>query len=254
MSGGLAGRTVAVTRPERACAKARRAGEPFGATIRCYPLIEVILRGDAELVAAVLPEYDWLLFTSANGVRAYALARRKGGAGTPEKSRAACVGPQTVQAARDFGLDATVVPADPSGAAVVRLLADQLPKGATLLWVRGNLADPGLTEPLRAAGLSVSQAVGYDTRPSGEAPSLVRDVRAREVDVVTFSSGSAADAFADAWDDPLPPAVVLAALGPSTAASLKRRGLLPDVVAESTDFGDLLKALDRFDFGEGMFR
>lgn len=240
-----------MTRPERACAEARRAGTRFGAFVRCYPLIEVTLREDAELLAAVRSEYDWLLFTSANAVQAYVDARRKAGAGTPKKSRAACVGPRTAQVARDSGLDVELMPDGPSGEGVVRLLADRPQSGAALLWVRGNLADPGLTDPLRDAGMSVAQAVGYDTKPSGEASTLVRDVRAGEVDAVTFFSGSAADAFADAWNDPSPPDTVLAALGPATAAALRRRGLFPGVVAESADFSALLSDLDGFDFEKG---
>lgn len=177
------------------------------------PLIEIVPVAEAPLDLSGL---QGLLFTSSNGVEAFA-------ARTADRSLPAlCVGDMTAAAARAAGF-ADAASADGDVAAIAALAAAAYRPGAgAFLHVRGRHAAGDLTGRLAAAGIPARAAELYDQRTVDLAPAAASALAAGAVEVVAlFSPRSArifaAQARAAGW--PLG-GVAFAALSPAVAAAL----------------------------------
>jgi len=249
----LFGRRVLVSRaPEQAEALCR-ALEEAGAQPVVVPMIRSVPMPDApetEAAIAALPVYDWIVFTSANAVRALAqLARAAGHDPHALPARALCVGPATRSAAARAGFAATPLPA-PAGDAEALLaalrsnlsLADR-----RVLWPRGAAAGPELALGLREAGAWVDEVVLYRTEPAAfDAPALVGALAEGSLHALTFASPSAARSFAAGIGEEglrVARRSVVVALGRVTAAALAQLGLPAAAVAESPEPAALVAAL-----------
>ncbi|MEM8748651.1 MAG: uroporphyrinogen-III synthase [Actinomycetota bacterium] len=240
----LDGCRVVVTRQERG-----RLGdllEAVGAQVVHVPLIEVVdAAGDGlEQELDRLDEHRWLVVTSGEG------ADRVGRAAASHPSvRLAAVGTVTADrlgAASGRAVD--VVPERQLAAALVDEFAGQAP--TTVLVAQADRAAPTLVEGLRRLGHSVTAVTAYETRTRHPTPAEI--ARIADSDVVVFTSGSAAESWAEAMTDretdPLRrpvdrPAVV--AIGPTTDASIRDLGLKSDAVATDHSLHGLVDALIR---------
>jgi uroporphyrinogen III methyltransferase/synthase len=249
----LFGRRVLVSRsPEQAGALCR-ALEEAGAEPVLVPMIRVVpapMAPELEAALAGLPEYDWIVFTSANGVRAFAaLARGAGCALHALAARALCVGPATRAAAAQAGFAVAALPA-PAGdveALLAELRSGESMAGRRVLWPRGAAAGPELGLGLREAGAWVDDVVVYRTEPAAfDAPVLLAALEEGSLHALTFASPSAARSFAAGMGpDGMATArrVVVAAIGRVTASALAQLGLPADAVAESPEPAALVRAL-----------
>jgi uroporphyrinogen-III synthase len=191
---------VALTRPRE------RSGHGFE-TLRAAGFIPVqrrlirIAPALQELTAAVpqVANADWLVFTSAEAVRALDRVLHATGAGWPKGIRAACVGPATAKAASQAGLAVGLVPRVYDGAA----LADALLQEGSLVsqrffWPRAEAANTGLADRLREAGAHVTDVVAYTTVPNENGGlRLRRDIESGFIRAVLFFSPSAVDAYVE---------------------------------------------------------
>lgn len=229
--------TLLLTRPEaqsRAFAAALEAALPG----RFRPVIAPVLR-----IAPVAAEIDLagaqaLLFTSANGVEAFAAA-------SPERGLPAlCVGAMTAQAARAAGFAARSADGDVAGLAALAA-REARPGGGDLVHVRGRHAAGDLTGRLSALGLPARGLEIYDqiaVPPPAEAAALLA---AGRVDVLTAFSPRSAALFAatsraEGWDLS---AATLVAL--SAAADAAHDAPAPGrrVVSETPTRADMIAAL-----------
>lgn len=204
----LFGRRIVVTR-SRAQAPAFMARlRDLGADVRSLPAIECVPpESYAALDAALarLDSYDWIVFTSANGVeRFFARLQERMPAGRPADARAlshariAAIGPATAAHLREYGIIADAVPATYRGEAVCAAMQQVCEAsggtlaGARVLLPRAQVARRALPDLLRRAGAHVEVVPVYQTVvPHGEsAESLARSLREGRVDAVTFTSSS----------------------------------------------------------------
>lgn len=237
MTAPLAGRSVALTRPEAGELGVRLAA--LGATVVHVPLIEVgePADGGAALRAALarLAAFDWLVVTSANG------ARRAGPAAASHPSlRLAAVGPATaaaleVAAGRPVDLVAALAQAEGLLAVFPRHPA------ARVLVAQADRARPVLADGLAEMGHAVESVTAYRTVTRRPAPDEV--VRLAAADAAVLASGSAAEGWAASVSPDAPP--VLVAIGPVTAAAAARAGVRVDHVAASPDAATLSDLLER---------
>jgi uroporphyrinogen III methyltransferase/synthase len=246
----LFGRRVLVTRsPEQAgdlSARLRR----LGAQPVEFPTIEIQPPESWEsLDAAIarLAEYDWAIFTSANGVRFFWQRLEQAGkdARAFGLARLAAIGPATAQELAGHGLRADLVP---SRYVAECLLAELGPvRGLRFLLPRTDVARPTLAEGLRAAGAGVNEVVAYRTRPvSAQSGDELRRILVEgEIDVVTFTSSSTVRHFVAALgpDACLPEGITVACIGPVTARTAQELGLRVDAVAEEYTLDGLVVAL-----------
>lgn len=256
MSAGraLEGRRVVVTRAEAQSARLIEALQVEGAVPLRAPTIRVLPPDDpAPLQAAVadLRQFDWLVCTSTNAVRAVVSARSEalGAAEWPESLRAAAVGPTTALALRAEGLAGAFTPST----AVAEALARELPiaPGARILWPHGDLADGALGEALAARGAVVTAPVAYRTVADIALLGVVDAVRDGRVDAITFTSAStvrhvvegltaAGVDLARAGHVPRP---IIVCIGPVSAAAARECGLIVDAIADPHDDTGMIIAL-----------
>ncbi len=247
----LDGVRVAVTRPRHQASELADALRREGATPLEYPAIRLAPPRDrAPLLgaAADLERFDWLVFTSANGVEHFAAALAVAGVQPSAATRVACVGPGTAAAALRAGF--------PPGLTAARHLSEGLVEtlkaagsleGRSVLLPRSEAGRDVLPEALAALGAEVTDVPAY--RPEADHGSLSRLgllVRDGSVEVVTFTSSSAASAYAASVG---PGGVTFACIGPVTAGTARERKLVPIVTAAEHTVEGLVAALVRWRAG-----
>jgi uroporphyrinogen III methyltransferase/synthase len=248
----LFGRRVLVTRqPAQADALCRTLVEAGAEPVR-VPLIRTEEVAAPALASALdaLARVELLVFTSANGVRAFAAqAAAAGRVAAPQRGRILCVGEATAEAARRAGLPAGRVEASgPDAEAMLDALRREGSlAGQHVLLPRAEGARPLLADGLRQAGARVEELVVYRTVPAPfDAADLRRQLEADGFDALSFASPSAVRSFAEG----VGPAGLAAAgrccvtaVGRVTARALSECGLPADVVPASPETGAWVDAL-----------
>lgn len=242
----LEGLRVAVTRPDDSAGGMAAELSARGAVVFAHPAIRLAPPADpAPLADAArrLADYDWVLFTSANGVRHFARALEEAGGDPAASPRVACVGPATAAAARRAGF--------PSGLTAARHLSEGLVEtlkqagsldGRRVLLPRSQAGSDVLPDALRALGAEVDEVAAYRPVADAEAlAALARRVADGEVDVVALASASAAAACAERIGTG---EVLFACIGPVTAAAARASGLAPLIIAEEHTGAGLVRALE----------
>ena len=121
----LSSRTIVVTRPKAQAAELADSLKALGADVRLIPTIAIEPPSDPaplEFAARGETVYDWVIFTSANGVGALREAADRAGIGLGRVvgvGRVCCIGPATARAAEGAGLVVSVIPVSHSGCSLV---------------------------------------------------------------------------------------------------------------------------------------
>ena len=222
-----------MTRPREHSAQLVTALERLGAEAWLVPLIAVApLEDDGELRRLVESgDHDWIVFTSANAVRAV------GSLATQLRARVAAVGPATAGAVRALGVEPAFVP-DRFAAGEI---ADGLEPlaGARVLLPQSEIAEPSFADGLRARGATVDVVDAY--RTVGLGPAAADLTRLERADAILLASGSAARALAAAAV--LSERTLIVCIGPSTAEAAETAGLRVDLVAEDATGQGMIRAL-----------
>lgn len=249
----LFGRRIVVTRARSQASSLVKRLSELGADVLETPVIEIRpVKNMQPLDAAVknISGYDWLVFTSANGVdvffkrlRACKLdTRALGGIKT------AAIGPATAGKMREHGLDADIVPESYRAESVVKAFESLDMSGKKVLLPRAQGARPVLPEELSKMGAHVDEIISYRTvQGTAEAGKLVDSLGAGTVDMVTFTSSSTVRNFMGLLPESgarrLLSGVLIAAIGPVTAETASEMGLKTDVVAQEFTIDGLVKAV-----------
>ncbi len=248
----LFGKTLLVPRPAEQGRVTAAAIRARGASARLLPAIEIRAPADpAPLTRAIaeLGQYDWVLFTSANGVTRFmaALAAAGSDARAFAQAKIGSIGPKTASALHGFGLRADAVADEFVGEGLARaVLLKGVPK--RVLLARALLARDALPDLLRAAGSRVDIVPVYETVSADSGESLRAHFEKREIDVALFTSSSTVNAVVDTLDDravELLSSVTVASIGPITSKTLAERGIRVDTEATTFTVDGLLDALER---------
>jgi len=246
----LFGKRVLVTRSrEQASALSQRLRE-LGAEPLEYPAIAIAPPKDiAPLDEAIarLPTYDWLIFTSANGVRA--LVGRMSEKGTDIQALArlkiAAIGPATAQALAAHGQRVDYLPAVYTSEEIATGIGDVA--GKRILLPRAARAPRHLAQALRDKGAAVDEVAAYRTLAVGAPDELKALLADGQIDIVTFTSSSTVRNLAAGLQDPTPADVLsrclVACIGPVTARTAARLGIRVDVVAREHTIQGLVEAI-----------
>lgn len=249
----LCGKRIVVTRTREQASDLCNQLQTLGADVIELPTIRIAdptdKRDFAEAVVDA-PHYDWLIFSSPNGVRRFFQAffavyediREIGGA------RIAAVGPGTAAELKKYGLMVDVMP---QKAVAEELIAEFDRKGdefggvanVTMLWVHGEQARRTIYDELMKRQAIVDECLAYNTVPETEDVSGAQ-ARLREegADIITFTSSSTVRHFM-AMNLPLPEGCRIASIGPVTTATLAEYGLKPDVEAAAHTIPSLVEAI-----------
>jgi uroporphyrinogen-III synthase len=226
----LDGRRVLVTRAAHQSRELTAALADLGADPVACPVLEI------EPTDAPTPDlgtFDWVVITSPNGVDA--LADRLGETPWPETTRLAVVGVGTAARAERQGWTVSLVPRMASGEALGESLATFDLAEARVLRVRGDLAPAVVEQALTTGGAEVEVLTTYRTVSIAPPPAVVEALERREIDAVTFASGSAITALLEATSGlDLPGWLPAACIGPVTTTAAQAANWSRVVTAEDT--------------------
>ncbi|MBW1645888.1 MAG: uroporphyrinogen-III synthase [Deltaproteobacteria bacterium] len=250
----LAGRRVVVTRAAAQAAPLLRLLAAEGAEAIPLPAIETVPPASWEPVdraLARLEDYDWLIFTSTNGVKFFLERLRERGC-QPEllaNKPILSVGPKTAAALAKYGLQSELIPEKFQGEGIVAALADRDIRRQRFLLPRAQVAREIVPETLRQRGASVEVLPVYRTiLPPATAERLAELCRRRPlVDFLTFTSSSTVSNLVEhcpsaadlAWLQSLPAACI----GPVTAATARQAGLRVVATAREYTIEGLIAAM-----------
>ena len=215
-------------------------------TIRIEPPTD--LRAFAELVQDA-HAYDWIIFTSPNGVNAffevfyklYDDAREIGGA------KIAAIGPSTAQRIRDFHMHVDLQPEEFVAESIVHEFKKQGGvENLRILLARAEKARDVLPRELSAMGGIVDEGFAYRTVPETRDDNGARRRLLEEgADLITFTSSSTVENFM-ALGLPWPAGMRVASIGPVTSKTARDLGLTVDVEARRHDVPGLVEAIRKF--------
>jgi uroporphyrinogen III methyltransferase/synthase len=248
----LFGKRVLVTRSREQAGSLSALLLEYGAEPVEVPVLEIAPPESYDpLDGAIgrLSGYDWVVFTSANGVKAF--MGRLEALGLDVRAlagpRLAAIGPATAQELRGYHLKVDLVPPEYVAEEVVAALLSTGVAGRRVLLPRADLARDLLAVELEKAGALVDNVMAYRTVPAaGDLARLRERLSAGEIDVVTFTSSSTVRyLLAGLGDDgaSLLTRPLVACIGPITAKTARELGLRVDVVAAEHTIPGLVEAL-----------
>lgn len=245
----LLGQTVLVTRPQHQSRDMLRDLHMLGASTLSQPAISISPPANWEPVDAAIAElgsYDWLVFSSANGVqyffdRVLALGRDLRSIG---HCQLATIGPATSTMLARFHLRADLQPDEYRAEALATQLATRA-SGKRVLLVRASRGRDTLAEMLGAQGVEVSQVVVYESRDV-EQPGerVLKLLQAGKIDWITVTSSAIARSLVRLFGDDLRKSK-LAAISPLTAGVLAEAGHTASAVATQYTTPGLIAAIVR---------
>jgi uroporphyrinogen III methyltransferase/synthase len=248
----LSGKRIVVTRTRSQAGALSEQLRALGADVIELPTIRIEpptdLRAFAELVQDA-HAYDWIVFTSPNGVTAffdlfyklYDDAREIGGV------RIAAIGPATAQRIRDFHLKVDLQPEEFVAESIVREFRKQGGvENLRILLARAEKARDLLPKELTALGAIVDEGFAYRTVPETRDESGARRRFLEEgADLITFTSSSTVENFL-ALGLPWPVGMQVASIGPVTSKTARDHGLEVAVEARRHDIPGLVDAVRKF--------
>jgi uroporphyrinogen III methyltransferase/synthase len=249
----LRGRRILITRARKQAGDLAQALAERGAVPIVFPTIEIAPPDDYAPLDDALKQlrgYDWLVFTSVNGVAAFydRLAASGLDAGVLRGRRTAAIGPATARALSQRGVQAELVPDEYVAEAIVDGLGEVV--GQWILLPRAEIAREALAEELGRRGAVVHEIPVYRTLPA--CPDGVAVDALREgIDVLTFASASAVHNFVTLVGQAglslsrLADHAQVACIGPITARAARELGLPVHVQAQQYTLDGLVQALEQ---------
>lgn len=247
----LFGKKVLVTRSRSQASKLTTALEELGAECIEVPAIKIVPPVDnyeaLDKAIGQLDKYNWLIFTSTNGVEHFWHRLVAGGkdARVLYKARICAIGAATAQALASHGITADVVPERYQAEGIIEALDNELIAGTKILIPRAAEARALLPEALTKAGAQVDVVVAYETvMGDAEAVEIRNSLAKGEIDVVTFTSSSTVENLLKLIKEPeLLKEAQLAAIGPITAETMQKNGLTADIVAAEYTIEGLVQSI-----------
>ncbi|MCC7374108.1 MAG: uroporphyrinogen-III C-methyltransferase [Verrucomicrobiales bacterium] len=250
----LFGQRIVVTRARDQASELGQRLAELGAQVLEIPTIRAVPPREREpMVEALagLGEYDWIVFSSPNGVRAFfdAMLLAFDDIRALGQVRLAAVGPATAACLKDLRLRVDAMPTEFLGKNIAKAIAKtESLENLRVLVARAAVAGPDLCRELEEEGAIVDDVAFYQTEaetqdPGGDAASL----EASGADWITFTSGSTVEHFHTRFDLPRllrkHPDIRLATIGPETTKALTRLKLEPTVEAKHHTLEGLIQAL-----------
>jgi uroporphyrinogen III methyltransferase/synthase len=245
----LFGRRIVVTRTRKQASVLSTRLRILGAEVYELPTIRIEppenLMDFGELVRDAY-QYEWLIFTSANGVDAFfdMFYKLYNDARSIGNVKIAVIGPATAQRIKDWHLSVDLQPKEFIAEAIIDgLLEFGSVENLKFLVVRAMGAREILPKRLTELGAIVDEAIAYRTVPETNDTSAVRErFQAEGADLVTFTSSSTVENFL-ALKLPWPPGMKTASIGPITSETMRKNGLAVDVEAAQYDVDGLVAAI-----------
>lgn len=242
-------RRILVTRAAHQAGKLSEGLRELGATPVEVPVLDIVFLDSLDQYLRDIGRYDWILFTSANTVRAVE-ARGNAIGISPAfttTAKVAAVGSATAATAKDAGWQVAFVPESYVAESLATGLQRSGIQGKQVLLARAEVTRDVIPDALRAAGAIVDVVDAYRNVIPQDAPERLCRALAEGVDAATFTSSSTVSHLADAARAagvrfPLE-GVPAVSIGPITSATLREMGWEPSAEADPHDIAGLIAAV-----------
>jgi uroporphyrinogen III methyltransferase/synthase len=230
----LAGKRIVITRARSQARTLAKAIEEFGGEVIEFPTIEIEPAADlSALDEAIknLRRYDWLMFTSVNGVELFFERLDCSNARNHELPglQFAAIGPETASRLKAAGVKKCLIPATFRAEGILDMLQPEAMRGQRVLIPRAAKAREVLPETLCRWGAHVDVVEAYRTvTPKTDTGKLAAALRRGQIDMITFTSSSTVANFAQLFDGKSLPDILgetpIACIGPITKKTVEDFG------------------------------
>ncbi len=252
----LAGRKILITRTREQSADFSTQLKKWGAEVIEFPTIEIVPPTRwKELDQAIdrLKSYDWIIFTSVNGVSFFwqRLKERGKSSHLPPSLNVCAIGPATADQLKRRGVSVQYVPKEFIAESILEGFKKVRVEGKRILLARAKKARDILPNGLRRMGVEVDVVEVYRTvRPRGGSKKLKKLLTEGKMDVITFTSSSTVKHFADLLKkedlNKLVKGVAIACIGPVTARTAKEWGLKVQIQPKQYTVPALTRAIAEY--------
>ena len=252
----LMGRSIVVTRAREQASELVKRLSDLGAECLECPTIKVAPPDDLkplDMAIENLSTYDWLIFTSVNGVNFFfnRLFAKNKDVRALSNVHTAVIGPATAKRLFDFGLQSDIVPESYRAESIIKAFAGKDINGKKILLPRAKEARPILPSELARMGAVVDEVTAYCTRAVQDNVDLMLTrLKEKTIDLITFTSSSTVKNFHAL----LPPedleslmqGVTVASIGPITGDTARDLGFDVHIIAESFTIPGLCQAIRQY--------
>ena len=247
----LHGKNILVTRPQEQAFEFASKLIAEGANIYLLPTVKITLPGDYTDVDRALNQlesYDWLIFTSTNGVRYFCerLQYLRLFGSILKGCRVAAVGPATALLLEKEGIKVDFVSASHTAESLANTIQDI--EGKTVLIPTTDINRGKAREILTSRGAKVDEVAFYNTRKNEVANDYIVQTFRAGIDIITFTSSSSVEALVELTEPlniPLEKYSV-ACIGPHTADTARQHGLKVEVIANPFSLDGLISELIKY--------
>lgn len=250
----LSGKRILVTRARRQASALSKLLSARGAQPIELPAIDIRATANTqELDRAIanLARYQWLVFTSVNGVAAFfqRLSSLKLDSRALNGLKVGAIGSATASALQAKGIVPDYLPEVYTSRGLVAGLSRFNITGQRFLLPRADIADKELTDGISRLGAEVDEVAAYQTVVPGAAIAQAKKMLlAGEIDVITFTSSSTVSNLVAVFEkgQPVVNSAKIACIGPKTAETAVKAGLRVDVVAREQTIPGLVAAIEQY--------
>lgn len=249
----LLGRRIVVTRAREQASDLVKQLADLGAECLQYPTIKVVPAADTDpLDDAIsrLSAYDWIVFTSVNGVKFFFARLFELGLDVRALNHlhTAAIGPVTSQKLRTFGLKSDILPKNYRAEAVADAFRREDLNGKKVLLPRAAEARPVLPVELSKMGAEVDEVTTYLTENVADnADRLIEELTNKRIDLITFTSSSTVKNFKALLPSEnirdLLEGVTVASIGPITTDTAEQLGFEVQITAPTYTIPGLCDAI-----------
>jgi uroporphyrinogen III methyltransferase / synthase len=247
----LFGKRIVVTRSSEQADKLNKLLRDEGAQVISFPVIRTeLIKPDTKLKDLLNENFDWLIFSSENGVRwFFELMKLKGlDSRVLGGIKIAVIGTGTAAKLSEFGLIADFVPTQFSSEDMIKELSAKFDlTDKNILRIKGYFKNDPLTDGLRAKGANVETLEVYTLEKEIPDSDSIQDLKKNGADSVLFTSSSTVENFFEILGKDTALQVLnnakAVAIGPVTSETLKQMGVTNYLIAEKYNLDGLLDVL-----------
>jgi len=252
----LIGKKILITRAREQSVEFATRLKKLGAEVIQFPTIEIVPPlswKNLDRAIAQLKFYDWVIFTSANGVNFFYQRLKERGKNRRSLSglKICAIGPATAEQLKKRGARVDYIPKKFVAESILGGFKRMGIEGKQILLARAKKARDVLPEGLKKIGTTVDVVEVYRTvKPKGKVMRLKRLLEKKEVDVITFTSSSTVSHFIDLLGKEvlknLLKGVAITCIGPITARTVREAGLKVHIQPEEYTIPALTRAIAEY--------
>ncbi|MEM7008364.1 MAG: uroporphyrinogen-III C-methyltransferase [Thermodesulfobacteriota bacterium] len=248
----LFGKNIVVTRPLEQSDELINELSSQGANVIHFPTIEIAPpRSYKSLDRAIktISDYDWIIFTSVNGVKSFfnRLRELNKDIRSLHKAKIAAIGSATCEEINQLGLNVDIIPDEFKAEGLISKLNKKNLKNSRVLIPRAKVARDVLPENLKSLGAKVDVVTAYITKkpPAKGLKQINRLLSDNKIDLISFTSSSTAKNFFELIPNfkQTPSKPLIASIGPITAKTVKEYGYKSQIIPKKYTALDLSKSI-----------